>query len=680
MAMYPGHPFQPPQPQYPPLSQQNQYHEYHEYYQHHNPQHNHNHNLLQEQQQQQQQTAHYHHHNHHPHLVNQSITTVNHTFQTDTMSSTSSLPPGLTHSFHPTHSDMEMNSNFMPHPSHAQHTFQHEDNSNQIQANYIALFPHNHPSATTRPQVGISGAEHLERQRQYQRMLQQEQQQPDQDDQDAHLRNSPYLQLGAQLQQQQHQQQRRPIQDTYQPHNNQNDTASPPSPANNGQLMTPTSGYPMRETEMPSLDYSEGNSSSSKAMDQSPRMAHPSPSLSISPQNVNGGPDVDGDYFLMSVLNMIASTGVPPVQHFDYPAEFTQRQRIAKGGNGEIRRAFWSQRQCFVILKSLIDTKHTPEKIAKMFDKEVEVMNRCRGHSNIVQFYGVAVRKCDDERNGERFMIMHFYEHGDLVKLLEAPQHQPDAPTLTDRLYLALDIALGLDHLFKCGFHHGDLHPKNVLIDIRRFRAPHEGRYQARLTDFGLRRIRDSKNAFSSQQFGGVWQFMAPERMAKTRPRYDVRCDIFALGMIYWQLMSGRYPFKDPSTFTPRAREARVEGTPNWYHSVYTQAWSEDPNDRQQSLEEIIQVFRFNLGIQDPPMANLDPNTAYAQYPSPVIGYDSMRAAPYASFDGHGPPSPMMLSPLPYPTPAPRLPPSPLLTNSSMGSMGQRATNPNDLP
>ncbi|KAF9327956.1 hypothetical protein BG006_008791 [Podila minutissima] len=522
----------------------------------------------QHQQQQQQQPQQLHGYHNYP-----STDTINIT------SSSSSLPPGLTHSYHPTRSDMEMDSTSQPHTA---------------------------------------------------------------------------------------------------------SLTSPIGPEANGQLMTPTSGRSLLETEMPSLAYSECNSSSSKVMNQSPRMAPPSPSPSVSPQ-AEGGP-VDSDYFLTSVLNMIAPVGIPPVPHYDYLSEFTQRQRIAKGGNGEIRRAYWHQRQCLVILKSLIDTKHTPAKIAKLFDKEVEVMNQCREHSNIVQFYGVAVRKCDDERNGDRFMIMHYYEHGDLVKLLEMPQHLPEAPTLTDRLFVALDIAQGLDHLYKCGYHHGDLHPKNVLIDIRRDRTAEQGRYQARLTDFGLRRIRDNTNAFSSQQFGGVWQFMAPERMAKNRPRYDVRCDIFALGVIYWQLMSGRYPFKDPSTFTPRAREARVEGTPNWYHNVYTKAWSEDPNERQQSLDEIVQVFRFNLGI--PALSSyLDP-VAHAQCPSPSFGYDTR--VPYSPYDGGhqnysiGSPyrshSPMMTPSVVAPNyqpPVAALPPSPLLTNSSVGSTGHRSSNPN---
>ncbi|KAG0338448.1 hypothetical protein BG000_003951 [Podila horticola] len=368
---------------------------------------------------------------------------------------------------------------------------------------------------------------------------------------------------------------------------------------------------------MPSLTFSEDPSSSSSMLSASGPGAIPG-NLTLPPHNQPERGVDDNEFFLTSILDMINNT--PPatgpgsmnmIPHFDYQSCFTQRQMIAKGGNGEVRRAFWPMRNCYVILKSLIDTKHSATKLAVMFDKEVEVMNRCGSHDNLAQFYGIATKPADpgsptSSLETDRFMVMQYYEHGDLVQLLAKSNFLPEAPTLIDKLYLAMDIAVGLDHLYKCGFHHGDLHPKNILIDSRQnvmypssasVGASSGGRYLARLTDFGLRRIRDHTDKVSSQPFGGVWQFMAPERMVKNRPRYNVRCDIFALGVIYWQIMSGRYPFKDPKTYSPGAREPRPEDVPDWYYEVYTRAWSENPLERQQYLEEIVAVFRHHLGI-----------------------------------------------------------------------------------
>lgn len=249
-------------------------------------------------------------------------------------------------------------------------------------------------------------------------------------------------------------------------------------------------------------------------------------------------------------------------------------------------------------------------------------MRICGNHDNIVQFYGIANREYPDKV--DRYMVMQYYEMGDLVNLIG--KQQPDAPTLNEKLFLGLDIALGLDHLLGCGFHHGDLHPKNVLIETRPS-PDFRGRYQARLTDFGLRRIRNNPSAVSSQPVAGVWRFMAPERLSRDRPRYNVQCDIFALGVIYWVMMAGRYPFKNDHSYTPGSREQRVEGTPDWYHTVYTQAWSENPRERQQNFEEIFQVFQHQLGLpithsSAKPSSYVDPSQRQPHPVSPSSYYN----------------------------------------------------------
>jgi len=255
-------------------------------------------------------------------------------------------------------------------------------------------------------------------------------------------------------------------------------------------------------------------------------------------------------------------------------------------------------------------------------------MRICGNHDNVVQFYGIATKNLPDRV--ERYMIMQYYEMGDLLSVLKLSGKEErghEAPTMSERLFLALDIALGLDHLLRCGFHHGDLHPKNILIETRASSDDNRGRYQARLTDFGLRRIRNNPNAVSSQPVAGILQFMAPERLIRDRPRYNEQCDIFALGVIYWVLMSGRTPFKDDLSYSPGAREERVDGTPDWYHAVYTQAWSENPWERQRTFEEIIHVFQRQLNLPittsaTPMSHHMDPSQRQP-HPMSLSGYPS---------------------------------------------------------
>ncbi|KAF9933742.1 hypothetical protein FBU30_004543 [Linnemannia zychae] len=506
--------------------------------------------------------------------------------------------------------------------------------------------------------------DHKRRIEAYGNQLRQDQLQREQEYQARRLEHLQHLEeLQNQQRAQHHQQALSPVEQQQQQHFYQGGSGSAYYGGN---------GSEAPATDMPSLAFSEGSSMSTNLQSGQGGYASPSPAgpgalqaqgqgragaifdmaaaagLGGGGANLPGGvigapgeagavPQfLDHELFLTSVLNAIApwmdGDGMGNrLETFDYQSEFTQRQMLAVGGNGEIRKAFWGSRGVFVVLKSLLDTKHTPAQNASMFDKEVEVMRLCGNHENLVQFYGVANRHHPDHRI-ERYMIMQFYDQGDLYKLIHLPRNAPESPSLNERMLLALDIAVGLDYLLKCGFHHGDLHPKNILLDTRR--SSHHGgpRYQARLTDFGLRRLRGSQAAMSSQPLGGVWQFMAPERVANrgvNRPRYDIRCDIFALGVIYWFILAGRYPFKDYSTFSPGAREERTQGTPDWYYAVYTQAWKENPNDRQQSFEEIIQIFKHyteNSVVHDVGGMVMPATEAIVQ--TPVIG--NVAAAQYA--------------------------------------------------
>ncbi|KAF9439120.1 hypothetical protein BGZ76_011358 [Entomortierella beljakovae] len=623
--------------------------------------------------------------------------------------------PGLTHSFMSTQSSMDLDSR--PMDSFRQ---KNQNNGHNIDSQLEHQRLYQQQLQQLQQQGGEQQQQHpfpthpahaqqqIYQQQQYQQQYEQQYQHAQQNQQYQHpQQNQNQQQYHQQNQQQnqqqyQHQQQHQYQQYNYQPEFNQpsvqyqqqqvqlnnqiynNQTTQPFS--SDSHLMTPSSGRSV-ETEMPSLAYSEDNSSSQNMHQDQLHSKFP-PSPSHSPNKVDSSSS-SNDFFITSVLDMIVPSGVPPVEIYDYN-QFTDRKWIAKGGNGEIRQAKWAARNTTVILKRLIDVKHSATKLALMFDKEVEVMNRCRQHENIVRFYGVAERQYDDGRNGERFMVMQYYEKGDLVNVIEKLPH-----TLNDKYYLALDIAIGLDHLYKCGYHHGDLHPKNILIDERRDRVMHQGRYQAKLTDFGLRRIRDNKNNYSSQQLGGVFQFMAPERLEKNRPRYDIRCDIFALGVIYWYIIAGRYPFKNPETYRPGAREDPIDGTPPWYVNTYTKAWAEDPNDRQQNLDEIIQEFRSVLGIQSPSAPYLDPSHAFGQYPNNSYGQDGSNFPSYSPYDSQanyysgssGGGSTIRGSPLQTPasmlTPTlggrlSPLPPSPLFGNSTLSTTSStRSSRPN---
>lgn len=157
-------------------------------------------------------------------------------------------------------------------------------------------------------------------------------------------------------------------------------------------------------------------------------------------------------------------------------------------------------------------------------EREARIMARLR-HPNIVAVHDF--QKLDD---GGAAIVMEFVEGGSLRELLR--QH-PDGLPVNEALRIIRQIAAGLEAAHASGVIHRDMKPENVLID-------RDG--MARVTDFGLALPLHEGNArltLTGTTVGTV-EYMAPEQLKGGG--LDVRLDIFALGVIAYELLTGLTP------------------------------------------------------------------------------------------------------------------------------------------
>jgi predicted Ser/Thr protein kinase len=150
-------------------------------------------------------------------------------------------------------------------------------------------------------------------------------------------------------------------------------------------------------------------------------------------------------------------------------------------------------------------------------------------HPNIVSVY-------DSDRDGDvAFLVMEFIQGDDLKHHLD----QGERHTLEQTLAIMSDLLAALDYAHRQNIVHRDIKPANLLIEA-------SGR--VKLTDFGVARIQDSGDATRTQgSMVGTLKYMSPEQV-QGQP-IDARADLFAAGVVLYQLLTGKRPFDGDSDF-----------------------------------------------------------------------------------------------------------------------------------
>ncbi|RIB28171.1 kinase-like domain-containing protein [Gigaspora rosea] len=172
-------------------------------------------------------------------------------------------------------------------------------------------------------------------------------------------------------------------------------------------------------------------------------------------------------------------------------------------------------------------------------------------------------------------LIMDYANNGNLRKYLEEKNNH--LLNWGQRLKLAYQISNGLYYLHSEEIIHRDLHDKNIVIHNR----------NAKITDFGNAKSVNTQTNIHKGLFGMIF-FLAPELLKE--PELDnipfcKKTDIYSLGIIFWELSSGRPPF-EKSNYTlcyriiDGIREDIIAGTPEEYWKLYCKYWEADSNKR----------------------------------------------------------------------------------------------------
>jgi len=211
-------------------------------------------------------------------------------------------------------------------------------------------------------------------------------------------------------------------------------------------------------------------------------------------------------------------------------------QKLGEGGMGSVYLAEHPTIGKKVALKVLHSEFSTNQDVADRFFREAKAVNDI-GHPNIVDVVDFGIIQAGRGREQLVYFIMEYLAGFTLSQVI-----RNESPLPPERaLGIALQVADALAASHKCGIVHRDLKPDNIIL-LQRGRE----RDFVKLLDFGIAKLTGGSAAGSHRTRAGIVMgtpaYMSPEQ-CEGRDSVDLRTDVYALGIVIYEMLTGRVPF-----------------------------------------------------------------------------------------------------------------------------------------
>lgn len=261
--------------------------------------------------------------------------------------------------------------------------------------------------------------------------------------------------------------------------------------------------------------------------------------------------------------------------------DFEIIEEMARGGMGVIYKAQKGER--LVALKVLLAGDEAAESTLKRFKKEAEISRKLK-HPGIVAFIGAG------EIQDFPYLALEFIE-GDTVEEMLA--NGPMDPKIAAKILR--DVAEAVHHAHKRSIVHRDLKPANIIID--------EDSSKPKVIDFGVAKALDAMTMTQSGVAIGTPYYMSPEQVKGQNELIGPRTDVYSLGVILYEMLTGTVPFQGDNPMElyhniaseeiqlPTSRQSRI---PVELETICLVAMGKEPEQRYpDALEMAKDLARF---------------------------------------------------------------------------------------
>jgi serine/threonine-protein kinase len=253
-------------------------------------------------------------------------------------------------------------------------------------------------------------------------------------------------------------------------------------------------------------------------------------------------------------------------------------EEVASGGMAVVYRAVQDHLDRTVAIKALKTTAAAEPQLVVRFEREAQSLANLQ-HENIIHVYDFY------EERGALFIVMEYVEGIDLYDLLDESGRLPyDVAAI-----IAMQVARALDYIHYRGIVHRDIKPANIMIS-------RQG--GVKVMDFGIARDSNLGDLTEAGTGIGTPAYMSPEQILGDK--LDARSDIFSLGIVLYQMVTGRKPFieDEEKSVMHKIRLERHEQArklnpdiPRELDNIINKCLQKQPRERWRSAQQLVMAL-----------------------------------------------------------------------------------------
>ena len=263
--------------------------------------------------------------------------------------------------------------------------------------------------------------------------------------------------------------------------------------------------------------------------------------------------------------------------------KYTIKKQIGRGGVGLVYLAEDREREREVVVKVLAPNWSNDDEALARFEREAKRLSGLK-HPNIVTMY-------DYGKESRRAYLVMEYLRGELLSDY-VDRHR--RLTLEQFVPIAAQILKGIGHAHSREMMVRDIKPANIMLCERKGRANF-----VKILDFGLAKLTKGEQAITEEHVMGTVGYLSPEQIRGEE--IDLRVDVYALGVLFYYMLSGRLPFEGENfpqlvmgilTASPAPPSTHLPGLPSAVDDFFACALAKEPDERFQDARAMAAAMR----------------------------------------------------------------------------------------